>query len=56
MWLVLIVLLILLLGGGLGYGVYPGVGPLGDHGFGHWPGGIIGVLVVVILVLLIAGR
>jgi hypothetical protein len=44
---VLIVLILLFAGAPLG--VYPG-------GWGYWPGGLLGLLLIVVLVLIILGR
>ena len=48
MYVALIVLLVLLL-----LGLLP---PVGLHGFGYAPSGLLGLLVVVLLILLLAGR
>lgn len=49
LWLIVVVLVILALVGA------PGVGPL-NHGYGYWPSGGIGLIVLVLVILLLAGR
>jgi Protein of unknown function (DUF3309) len=46
--IVLIIILVLLFGGG-GYYGYRG-------GYGYWPGGIFGLLLIIVLILALTGR
>lgn len=49
LWVIVIVLLVLALFGA------PGIGPW-NHGYGYWPSGIVGVVLIVLVILLLAGR
>lgn len=48
--LVLLIILVLVLVGGLP------LWPHGGLGYGYWPSGVVGLIVIVLVILLIAGR
>jgi hypothetical protein len=52
--LILILLVVFFLGGAGQWGPYTGPGHF--YGTGHWGGGGLGIVLIVIIVLLLAGR
>lgn len=49
LWLLVIILLIIALAGA------PGLGPW-QHPYGYWPSGGVGLVVLILVILLLAGR
>jgi hypothetical protein len=49
LWLIVIVLIVFAIIGA------PGIGPW-HHGYGYWPSGLGGVLVIILILLLLTGR
>ena len=49
LWIIVVILVILALVSA------PGLGPL-NHGYGYYPSGGIGLVVIILIVLLLAGR
>jgi hypothetical protein len=46
LWVIVVVLIILALVGA------PGIGPI-QHGYGYWPSGGIGLVIIIILIVLL---
>lgn len=48
-WILVVVLLVLALGGAPGWGPY-------QHGYGWGPSGLVGVILIILVILLVLGR